>query len=244
MTTAPPAPRRTGPQGGPPPLAPALAYSALAIVAVVLSATVPHPSASAASVLAYDRTHHTALQVAGFLNFGASVPLAIWTATAYRRLRTLGVTAPGAVIGLAGGLLAAASLALSGLVTWTAAQIEAAGTTADPALAHALSDLAFATGGPGFVVPFALLLAGIAVPSLLLRFVPRALAWAGLVIAGAGVLSTLTLLTPALDVTLPIGRFGGLLWLIATSVALPRTRHEVGRNAAPTRADHAPAVTS
>jgi len=27
--------------------------------------------------------------------FGAALPLAIWTATVYRRLRTLGVTAPG-----------------------------------------------------------------------------------------------------------------------------------------------------
>ncbi len=43
--------------------------------------------ASATSVLAYDRAHHTALQVAGFLISGASVPLAIWTATVYRRLR-------------------------------------------------------------------------------------------------------------------------------------------------------------
>jgi len=54
--------------------------------------------------------------------------------------------------------------------------------------------------------------------------VPRALAWAGLVIAGVGVLSTFALLTPTLDVTLPVGRSGGLLWLIAASIALPRTR--------------------
>jgi hypothetical protein len=51
-----------------------------------------------------------------------------------------------------------------------------------------------------------------------------ALAWAGLAIAAIGVLSTFALLTPALDATLPVGRFGGLLWLIAASIALPRTR--------------------
>src|ERR1700758_1391078 len=126
MTTAahpaPPVARRGGPQGGPPLLAPALA------------------SASAASVLAYVRSHHTFMQVAGFLEFAAAVPLAIWTATGYRRLRTLGVTAPGAVIGLAGGLLAAASLALSGLISWTVSQVSG---TIEAGLARALADLSF-----------------------------------------------------------------------------------------------------
>jgi hypothetical protein len=38
-------------------------------------------------------------------------------------------------------------------------------------------------------------------------------------------LSTFTLVTSALDFTLPIGRFGGLAWIIAASVALPQSRH-------------------
>jgi hypothetical protein len=67
----------------------------------------------------------------------------------------------------------------------------------------------------------------VAVPALVLRLTPRWLAWAGLVIAAAGGLSTLTLLTSALDATLPIGRFGGLLWIIAVSVLLPATRHRL-----------------
>jgi hypothetical protein len=223
VTTAmpPPAVRRGRPQGGPPLLAPALAYGVLMVTAVVLSARVPHVSAAATAVAAYDGSHHAVLEVAGCLGFAASAPLAIWTATAYRRLQTLGVTAPGAVIALAGGLLAAVSLGLSGLITWTSAQ---PGVAADPAVARVLADLSFATGAAGFVVPLALLVAGAAVPSLILGLVPRPLAWAGLVIAAVGVLSTFALLTPALDATLPVGRFGGLLWLIAASIALPRTR--------------------
>jgi hypothetical protein len=105
-----------------------------------------------------------------------------------------------------------------------------------------LADLSFATGAAGFVVPLALLLAGVAVPSLILGLVARPLAWAGLSIAATGALSTFALLTPALDVTLPIGRFGGLLWLIAGSIALPRTRRAaVTRAQAPSPA---PAGTS
>jgi len=209
-------------QGGPPLLVPALAYAALMITAVILSASSPQPSASAAAVQAYNLTHHDALQVAGCLGFAAALPLAIWTATVYRRLRTsLGVTAPGPVIGLAGGLLAAASLALTGLVNWTSSQIPASG---DPAAARALADLGFATGSAGFIAPLGLLIAGIAVPGLIQRLLPRPLAWAGLVIAAISELSVFALLTPALDFAFPAGRFLGLAWLITASITLPASR--------------------
>jgi hypothetical protein len=154
--------------------------------------------------------------------------LAISAATIYRRLRTgLGVTAPGAVIGLVGGLLAAASLGFAGLVSWTSSQIPASG---DAAVARALADLSFAAGSAGFVAPLGLLIAGIAVPSLILGLLPRPLAWAGLLIAASSVISTFALLTSALDFTFPIGRFLGLVWLIVASIALPAHRRAaVGR---------------
>ena len=86
-------------------------------------------------------------------------------------------------------------------------------------------------GGPPPLAPAlaygALLIAGVAVPSLILRLTPRPLAWGGLVIAAIGMLSTLTLLTSALDVTLPIARFGGLIFIVAVSALLPATRHRL-----------------
>jgi hypothetical protein len=91
-------------------------------------------------------------------------------------------------------------------------------------LSRVLTTLSFATGAAGFVVPFGLLIAGIAVPSLILKLLPRGVAWAGLVIAALGMLATLTLLNPALDLLLPIGRFGGLIWLVVASVLLPTGR--------------------
>jgi hypothetical protein len=227
MPTDAPATRTARPQGGPPLLVPVIAYGVLMVVSVILLASGPHPSASAASVLAWDKAHHSALEVAGCLGFAASLPLAIWTATVYRRMRTnLGVVAPGAVIGLVGGLLAAASLAVCGLVNWTISEVHG---VADPALARALTDLSFAAGSAGFVAPLGLLIAGIAVPSLILGLLPRPLAWAGLVIAALSLLSTFALLTSALDFTFPIGRFVGLVWLIAASVLLPHTRHQAPR---------------
>jgi hypothetical protein len=220
MTTTAPSARRR--QGGPPLIAPALAYGALMVTAVILSARTPQPSATAASVLAYDLAHHGILKAAACLGFAASLPLTIWAATVYRRQRTsLGITAPGAVISLAGGLLAAASLALTGLVTWVSSQLPAG---SDPALARALADLSFATGSAGFVAPLGLLIAGIAVPALLTRLLPRWFAWAGLVIAAASELSVFALLTSALDFTFPGGRFLGLAWVITASIILPASR--------------------
>jgi hypothetical protein len=50
------------------------------------------------------------------------------------------------------------------------------------------------------------------------------------VIAAISVISTFALLTSALDFTFPIGRFLGLVWLIAASITLPAHRRTaVGR---------------
>jgi hypothetical protein len=56
------------------------------------------------------------------------------------------------------------------------------------------------------------------------------------VIAAVSLLATFTLLTLALDATLPIGRFAGLGWLIVVSVALPRNRHAVAASTGRTQA--------
>lgn len=219
-TTAPAVSRHR--QYGPPLLIPGIAFAVLTIASAVLGASGPRPTSTPFDTAAYDLTHHTILIVLGTIVFGTSIPLATWTAVAYRRLRHLGVTAPGATIALAGGLLAAASLAVSGLVTWTAA--ESASPTVDGGLARALTDLAFASGGAGFVVPLGLLLAGVAIPGLMMGLLPRAVGWAGLVVAGLAEIATLSLLVPALDPLLPIGRFGGLIWLLLASVLLPLER--------------------
>jgi hypothetical protein len=131
------------------------------------------------------------------------------------------VTAPGATIALAGGVAAAALLALSGLLQWSLGR--PAVRTAEP-LVRALHDLSFLTGGPAHVVFLGLLVAGVAVPGLLLGLLPRTLAVAGLVIAAIAELATLALVWPQLSVLIPVARFPGLLWLIAVGFTLPRQR--------------------
>jgi hypothetical protein len=213
---------RRRPQGGPP-LAPLAAISLVLLliglaIGVALAGVMPLP---------YVASHHAAAQAIGVATFASSIPLGIYAATASARLRQLGITAPGATIALAGGLLASAGLALSGLLAWTLSRPE---VTSDAALVRALYYLTYLTGGPWHVVTLGLLIAGIAVPSLIVGLLPKAVAWTGLVIAGLAELTTLALIWLGLSPLLPVARFGGLVWLIVAGAMLPlrrRNRREV-----------------
>ncbi len=158
----------------------------------------------------------------GFLVFGASVPLGIYTATVYARLLRLGVRVPGPAIGFFGGIAASVLLSLSGLLTWVLGQSLPAQSEA---LVRTVELVAFALGGVGFVGGLGLLIAGIAVPALILRLTPRWLAWAGLVIAALAELSFFAMIAPALTFLLPACRFLGLAWILVAGFLLPHTRH-------------------
>lgn len=220
---------RTGRQGGPP-LGMLAAVSLGLLIAglagsAALGGTIPSPFADPAAIGRYFAEHPTAVLASAFFTFASAVPLAIYAATASSRLRTLGVTAPGATIALAGGLVSAAMLALSGLVGWVVSRPV---VRTDTALVRALHDLTFLTGGVAHVVFLGLLLAGIAVPALFLQLLPRPLAVTGLVIAVAAELATVSLIWPAASVLLPVARFPGLLWLVAAGVLMPTRRARRG----------------
>lgn len=184
------------------------------------------PFSPAGQVAAYFRGNPDAVRFASLFQFGSAVPLGIYAATVYARQLRLGVRVPGPAIGFFGGITAAIFLMLSATLGWVLSRPE---ITTDLTLTHALSFLAFITGGVAYVVGMGLLVAGIAVPALVLRFVPRWLAWAGLIIAAISELSFLSLALERLQYLLPIGRFGGLLWLVAVGFLLPRSRAAANR---------------
>jgi hypothetical protein len=192
------------------------------VVGVALAGGVmPLPYGSATEIQDYVAGHHAAAVAIAVGTFGSSIPLAIYAATASARLRQLGITAPGATIALAGGLLASAGLALSSLTAWTLSRPE---VTSDATLVRALYYLTYLTGGPWHVVTLGLLIAGMAVPGLIVGLIPRPVAWAGLVIAGIAELTTLVLIWPGLSPLLPLARFTGLVWLIVAGAFLPLRR--------------------
>jgi hypothetical protein len=193
-------------------------------IGVGLGGVMPLPYGPVSAVQEYVRAQPVAVHVIAVAVFAASVPLAIYAATASTRLRQLGVTAPGATIALVGGTLAAGALGLAGLVAWTLSRPE---VSADTALVRAVYLLVFLVGGPGHIVPLGLLVAGMAVPSLILGLLPRPLAWVGLATAALAELTTLVLVWPGLGPILPIARISALVWLLAAGALLPLRRTDI-----------------
>jgi hypothetical protein len=217
---------------GPNPGVLALVSFALLVIGLVLGTIVANgqtfvsPFSTATDVVGYFRGNSAAVRLNAFFQFGSAVPLGIYAATVYARQLRLGVRVPGPAIGFFGGISASVLLMVSAFVTWVLSRPE---ITGDAPLTVALSFLAFAAGGFGYVVSIGLLVAGIAVPALILRFVPRWFAWTGLIIAALSELSFLAMVIEPLQFLLPIGRFGGILWLIVAGFLLPRTRTAANR---------------
>jgi hypothetical protein len=154
------------------------------------------------------------------LQFGAAVPLGIFTATAVSRLRFLGVRAAGTDIALFGGFLTVFNMMGSASVLWAMTYPEVTRSESVLQFAYRVS---FALGGPGFSVPFGLLVAGIAVTAGFTKLLPKWLVLSGLVIAAIGVLSWFDILVPQALPLIPLTRFPGFLWIIAAGFLLPGT---------------------
>jgi hypothetical protein len=193
-----------------------LLFGGLAI-GVALGGVMPLPYGPVSAVAAYVRAKPVAVHIIAVATFASSLPLAIYAATASTRLRRLGATGPGAAIALTGGILAAGTLGLAGLLAWLLSRPE---LSADTALVRALYLLVFLIGGPGHVVALGLLVAGMAVPGLTLGLMPRPVAWMGLATAALAELTTLVLIWQELGVLLPIARVLALAWLVLAGAAI------------------------
>jgi hypothetical protein len=200
-------------------LPPAIAYVVLAVVGIVVPPLVAGVAAysSDADLLTFYTSHQGAAHLLAFFVLASAVPFIVFTAIVSHGVLRSGLDVPGRLIALVGGTAAGGMLALSGLATLALTQPVVAD---DDATIRALNALGFAAGGPGFVVFSGLLLAGISIPALIGKLVPRWIAWFGLVIAAICEFASLTAVTDALDPLLPIGRFGTMIWMLATAIAL------------------------
>jgi hypothetical protein len=147
--------------------------------------------------------------------------LDIFTASVVSRLHFLGVRAAGAHIAAFGGWLTAFNIVASSCVLWATSH---PGVAQDTSLLNAFYFLAYALGGPGFSVPFGLLLAGISIPAAFTRLLPGWLIVAGLILAAIGELSALNLVFPEALTLIPLTRFPGFIWLIIAGFMMPRSR--------------------
>ncbi|HXB31132.1 MAG TPA: hypothetical protein VNW49_14990 [Puia sp.] len=161
------------------------------------------------------------VRIISFLQFGAAIPLGIFTATITSRLKFLGINAAGVNIAQFGGFASSVFLAISGLTGWVLSQpaLTAAG---NPIRAFQL--FGFATGGVGHVTALGLLLAGISVTSGFARLIPRWLVWLGIITAVFAELSSLSLVFPNLTFFIPLGRFPGFIWMIGIGFTLTKSK--------------------
>jgi hypothetical protein len=172
------------------------------------------------TVIAYFSTHASAVMLCAFLQVGAAIPFGIFTATAVSRLKFLGVEAAGAYIALFGGLMAAFDEFASGAVIAAMAQPL---TAANGPLLEAFHYLSVALGGPGFTMPFGLLMAGVSVTAAFRGVLPKWLIVFGLALALVGELSWISMLVPQAGVLIPLARWPGFVWLIAAGFRLRKS---------------------
>ena len=212
---------------GPHPGILATVYTVLFILGLVLysvlahGAPYPRPLGVLADAQRIFLDFPDAVRFNALFQFGAAIPLGLFTAAVTSRLKFLGVTATGVSIALFGGMASSILLMLSGICTWVLSQPGIAG---DVTVMHALQLLGFACGGFATIVAFGLLMAGVAVPCLFGGYTPRWLGWMGVILAGLAVLATLSMVLPAFTFLLPIVRFPGCIWMIGTGFTLAKKR--------------------
>lgn len=96
------------------------------------------------------------------------------------------------------------------------------GIAQDASVTRALYYLVYAVGGVGYSVPLGLLIAGVSVSAGMMRLLPKWLVMPGILLALCGEASWLSLLSLKLLFLIPLTRFPGFIWLIATGFLLPK----------------------
>jgi hypothetical protein len=197
------------------------------VVAAALRHGAPYvnPFAPAGVVSAFFVQNPAAVRIGNFLLFGSAVPFGIFAVTLVSKLRFLGVRAAGTNIALLGGLTAANALMLSGALGWVLSLTEIA---VQAPVAKTTFFLSFLFGGVAYAVGFGLLAAGVSVTSYFTRLLPRWIVVLGMVVALAGELSSLSLVTYPANYLIPVTRYLGFIWMLAVAISLTRNH----RNAA------------
>jgi hypothetical protein len=191
----------------------------LAASAAAVRPYFPGPWESGQTIASYFQAHPHSVLMCAFFQFGAAIPLGIFTATMVSRLRFLGVRAAGADIALFGGLMTAFNIAISALVLWVMAY---PGIADESGVVRALYYIVFAVGGVGFSVPVGLLIAGICIPALVMKLLPKWLVIFGLTLGVIGELSFFSLVIPSALFLIPLTRFPSFVWLIFAGFKLPK----------------------
>jgi hypothetical protein len=202
----------------------AIVYTVLFLASLVPVAWIgggpdfPAPGESSDAIAAFFQGRPTAVRICAALQFGAAIPLGIFAASTVSRLQFLGARVAGVSIALFGGIATAITMMTASIVLWVMAQ---PGIAENRAVLEALYWLVQGLGGPGFAVPFGILVAGVTIPAAFMRLIPKWLVGLGITIAICGELSWLYMMAPAALPLIPLTRFPGFVWIVATGLAIP-----------------------
>ncbi|WP_441246944.1 hypothetical protein [Kitasatospora sp. McL0602] len=117
--------------------------------------------------------------------------------------------------GTASGIL----LVLSASANWVLSMLNSSG---DLPTSRALMDLTFITGAAPAIGTLGLVLWQVSRTALESRALPAWVAWSGLVLAVASLLSLLSLVAEPATLLIPVGRYVGFVWFLAVSLTLWR----------------------
>jgi hypothetical protein len=230
-----PAPR---PHAGPPLWLMAIAYTVL-FLGGLYPVTVfggqpyyPGPWESADTIAAFFQARPMAVRICAFLQFGAAIPLGIFTASIVSRLQFLGSRVAGVSIALFGGITTAMMMMAASIALWVMAQ---PGIADNSPVLQALYWLTQGFGGAGFSVPFGLLVAGVTIPAAFMRLIPKWIVVLGIAVAICGELSWLYMMVPSALPLVPLTRFPGFVWIIAVGLTLPNSAVRAASTSAPAR---------
>jgi hypothetical protein len=184
----------------------------------------PGPTASVAEMVDFFSHRQGGVLLCAFFQFGSGIPLGIFTTTMIARLKFLGVRVAGLEIALFGGIAAAVGVVV-GASFLCATTYPGIPENAD--LLHAIYRISFGIGGPGYAVPFGLLAAGISIPALLFKLLPKWVIVLGLFVAAVGFLSWFEILSVRLLPLIPLTRFPGFVWMIAAGFTVGKRRKGV-----------------
>ena len=183
----------------------------------------------------YFAEYSTGILISAFFIFTSMIPLGLFAVTSVSRLLFHRIHVAGVHIALFGGVAAAVFLGISGLATWALSQ---PGVVTDVGAMRFAQLMNFGSGGFAHVAALGLFMAGISVPCLFTRLIPKWICWLGLILAGICEVATLSMIFPQVSILLPVARFGSFIWLIAVGFTLPkhrRAKSEADKVVAPQR---------
>ncbi|WP_198539924.1 hypothetical protein, partial [Streptomyces sp. CT34] len=196
--------------------------ASLLVAGVLAPSGAVTPYSSDADVQAYrledPATLENLLRVLGLLQGLSALALLAFVPCLTGFVRRYGSEARAGVV-RALATVAGALLLLSASTGWILAQV---GSRSELSTYRAVADLSFITGAGPAIATLGVAVFLVSATGRASRALPAWLAWSGMVIGVAGLLSMSSLVAQGGAMFIPIGRFLGFVWFIALSISLWR----------------------